>query len=151
MDCVTPVLNLLTSMRVSFPSGVACRSLLCHKLMDLLYVLGLRLGLEMTRRFLHNPMLVLMDAFSTVHAPDDASGSTSVSPGQGVVLCHCRCCVSAGVMSLPVLCHCKCYVAAGVVSLQVLCHFRCYVTASVMLLQVLCHCRCYVTMCVMSL
>lgn len=110
MGCITPVLNLLTSMRVSFPSGVACRSLLCHKLMDLLYVLGLRLGLEMTRRFLHNPMLVLMDAFSTVHAPDDASGSTSVSPGQGVVLCHCRCYVTVGVMTLQVLCHCRCCV-----------------------------------------
>ena len=82
MDCVTPVLNLLTSTTVSFPSGAICRSLLCHKLVDLLYMLGLRLGLEMTRRFLNNAMLVLMDAFSTVHAPEDAPVSVSISPGQ---------------------------------------------------------------------
>jgi hypothetical protein len=50
--------------------------------LDLLYVLGIRLGLEMTRKFLTTPMLVLMGAFSIVHAPEpDPSVSESVSPG----------------------------------------------------------------------
>ncbi|XP_076442450.1 WD repeat-containing protein 81-like [Babylonia areolata] len=83
-ECITPVLTLLTSTTVSFPSGATCRLLLCHKVVDLLYVLGLRLGLEMTRRFLHSPMLLLMEAFSTVHgAPEPTADPASISPVVG--------------------------------------------------------------------
>ena len=84
-ECITPLLNLLTSNTVCFPSGALSRTLLSHKLLDLLYVLGIRLGLEMTRKFLTSPMLVLMEAFSSVHAPElevSTSASESVSPGK---------------------------------------------------------------------
>ncbi|KAL8618351.1 hypothetical protein ACOMHN_047423 [Nucella lapillus] len=82
-ECINPLLTLLTSTSVSFPSGASCRLLLCHKVVDLLYVLGVRLGLEMTRQFLHDPMQILMGAFSTVHAPDNAADPASVSPVVG--------------------------------------------------------------------
>ncbi|CAG5133520.1 unnamed protein product, partial [Candidula unifasciata] len=65
--CINPVLSIITSSSVSFPCGTVARFVLCHKLIDLLYILGLRLGLEMTRKYLTSCMQQLFDTFSIVH------------------------------------------------------------------------------------
>ncbi|PVD25475.1 hypothetical protein C0Q70_13131 [Pomacea canaliculata] len=82
-ECISPLLSLLTSATTSFPSGAPARSVLCLKLVDLLYVLGLRLGLERTRRYLHVPMLRLMEVFSLVHGSENTTTSQPSSPVVG--------------------------------------------------------------------
>ncbi|KAH9519567.1 hypothetical protein Btru_003023 [Bulinus truncatus] len=65
--CITPVVSLITSPNMSCPCGSLARLILCHKLLDLLYILGLRLGFEMTRKYLTSSMVTLFDTFSYVH------------------------------------------------------------------------------------
>ena len=85
--CVAPAVKLLLSQHATFPGGSVCRLALCHKLIDLMYVLGLRMGLEMTRRFLRQPMLLLMDAFSIVYdGLSDIVASHSEFPPPGEFL-----------------------------------------------------------------
>ncbi|XP_048259803.1 WD repeat-containing protein 81-like [Haliotis rufescens] len=67
MDSLLPVIKLVTSPTITFPGGVRARSILCHKVIDVLYVIGLRLGLEMTRKHLSSSMLKLFEAFSVIH------------------------------------------------------------------------------------
>ncbi|XP_012942081.1 WD repeat-containing protein 81 [Aplysia californica] len=66
-NCISPVLSLIISPQLSFPSGALSRFVLCHKLIDLMYTLGLRLGFENTRKYLNSIMLRLFDTFSSLH------------------------------------------------------------------------------------
>lgn len=90
-ECISPLLSLLTSATTSFPSGAPARSVLCLKLVDLLYVLGLRLGLERTRRYLHVPMLRLMEVFSLVHGSENTTTSQPSSPGKTKITFFTKC------------------------------------------------------------
>lgn len=116
-DCINPLLSMLTSTTVSFAGGALSRSLLCHKLVDLMYVLGLRLGLELTRQYLHRPMLVLMEAFTVVHGPEDGSCALSSSPG-GIYLCSWACRFLYSACLLAVSCS---YIFFLILSLFMLC------------------------------
>ncbi|RUS77104.1 hypothetical protein EGW08_015141, partial [Elysia chlorotica] len=77
-NCVNPVLELVGDAKVCFPGGALSRFVLCHKLIDLLFTLGLRLGLEMTRKFLSDSMEMLFQIFSKVH-----STGTDANMGEG--------------------------------------------------------------------
>ncbi|GFR67396.1 WD repeat-containing protein 81 [Elysia marginata] len=85
-NCINPVLELVGNAKVCFPGGALSRFVLCHKLIDLLYTLGLRLGLEMTRKFLTPSMEMLFQTFSKVHSPSTASakGDPKVVPSRPV-------------------------------------------------------------------
>ncbi|CAL1537327.1 unnamed protein product [Lymnaea stagnalis] len=72
--CINPVLSIITSPTTCFPFGALSRFVLCHKLIDLMYILGLRLGFEMTRKYLTEGMVCLFDTFSRVH------GQTYIPP-----------------------------------------------------------------------
>ncbi|KAK3712669.1 hypothetical protein RRG08_058571 [Elysia crispata] len=78
-NCINSVLELVGNEKVCFPGGALSRFVLCHKLIDLLYTLGLRLGLEMTRKFLTNSMEMLFHTFSKVHSP--ATDATPANVG----------------------------------------------------------------------
>ena len=79
-------MELVGNPKVCFPGGALSRFVLCHKLLDLLYTLGKRLGLEMTRKFLTVSMAMLFQTFSKVHSPasDPSKGAAAlVKVGSG--------------------------------------------------------------------
>ena len=81
------VIKLVTNTSVTFPGASYVRAIVCHKVVDALYVIGLRLGFEMTRIHLNQCMQKLLEVFSYVHhhlteddqCPDIGS---SASPGR---------------------------------------------------------------------
>ncbi|GFO33505.1 WD repeat-containing protein 81 [Plakobranchus ocellatus] len=82
-NSIDPVLELVGNPKVCFPGGALSRFVLCHKLIDLLYTLGLRLGLEMTRKFLTRSMEKLFQIFSKVHGrAAESKGSNVPRPGR---------------------------------------------------------------------
>lgn len=66
----------LTASNMRFPSGHLARSLICHKLIDVIYIIGVRIGLEMTRKHLTSTMQLFFDSFFQVHCPDACPNST---------------------------------------------------------------------------
>ncbi|KAK6998450.1 WD repeat-containing protein 81 [Biomphalaria glabrata] len=66
-SCISPIVSLITSPTTCCPNGPLARLVLCHKFIDLLYILGLRLGFEMTRKYLTKTMVTLFNTFSYVY------------------------------------------------------------------------------------
>lgn len=58
-DVLSPTIKLVSSSSSHFPGGSTIRTVICHKLVDVIYVIGLRLGFEMTR----NQMTVVLKEF----------------------------------------------------------------------------------------
>ena len=61
------MLKLVTSLTTQFPSGHTVRSVIMYKLIDVLYILGLRLGFEMTRRHMTNSLQTFFKPFDHVY------------------------------------------------------------------------------------
>lgn len=86
-EAIKPVLRLVSSMTTSFPSGFLVRSIILYKIIDVLYVIGLRLGFEMTRQFLTNVLQLFFKPFEQVYSSDSVevtpvdSGSTELLNG----------------------------------------------------------------------
>ncbi|KAK7504154.1 hypothetical protein BaRGS_00004458, partial [Batillaria attramentaria] len=97
-DCVNPLLSMLTSTSLSFPGGRLSRSVLCHKLVDLLYVLGLRLVAGSGSQD-ESYITIKMDSATqqyTIGTPVNPSALStsdsrggSLSPGAGASRWHC--------------------------------------------------------------
>lgn len=66
----------LTASNMRFPSGHLARSLICHKIIDVIYIIGVRIGFEMTRKHLTSTMQLFFDSFFQVHCPDACPNST---------------------------------------------------------------------------
>ncbi|XP_029642520.1 WD repeat-containing protein 81 [Octopus sinensis] len=60
----------LTALPICFPSGTHARSLILHKVVDVLYIVGVRIGFEMTRKHLTETMQLFFNSFYLVHCPD---------------------------------------------------------------------------------
>ncbi|ESO90187.1 hypothetical protein LOTGIDRAFT_233981 [Lottia gigantea] len=67
IETLMPIIKLVTSPNTSFPGGSLIRTVICHKIIDVLYILGLRLGFQMTRLHLNQAMQIFFDAFNCVH------------------------------------------------------------------------------------
>ncbi|KAL5008764.1 hypothetical protein ScPMuIL_014345 [Solemya velum] len=66
-EILKPVIELVASLTVGFPSGTQIRTALCYKIIDVMYTLGLRLGFEMTRTYMTEILRCFFSAFDTVH------------------------------------------------------------------------------------
>lgn len=66
-DALRPVLKLVSSTTSMFPSGSTLRSIILYKIVDVLYILGLRLGFEMTRRHMTSVLQTFFKPFALVH------------------------------------------------------------------------------------
>ena len=67
----------LTASNMRFPNGHLARSLICHKIIDVIYIIGVRIGFEMTRKHLTSTMQLFFDSFFQVHCPDACPSSAS--------------------------------------------------------------------------
>ncbi|XP_064623672.1 WD repeat-containing protein 81-like [Lineus longissimus] len=80
-NIMLPLLRLASSGSVSFPSGGHARSVICYKFIDVLYLIGLRIGFEMTRNHM-TPMLTRFFAsFDRVFSYRTPSSETEETVG----------------------------------------------------------------------
>lgn len=66
-DMLLPMLKVVSSNHVSFPTGSRGRSIICYKFIDVLYIISLRIGFEMTREHMTFVLQKFFAAFSRVH------------------------------------------------------------------------------------
>ncbi|ELT99451.1 hypothetical protein CAPTEDRAFT_196137 [Capitella teleta] len=72
-DILLPLLKMVSSHHVIFPGGSQARTVLCLKILDLLYLISLRIGFEMTRQHMTFVLQKFFAAFSRVHEKRDAT------------------------------------------------------------------------------
>ncbi|XP_013406370.1 WD repeat-containing protein 81 isoform X2 [Lingula anatina] len=66
-DMLYPTIELLSSTTISFPSGGHVRKLLCYKVVDVIYLICLRIGFEQTRQHMSQVMQCFFQVFDLVH------------------------------------------------------------------------------------
>ena len=66
-DLVFPLLKLLCANHISFPSGSLARKVLSYKIIDILYIISLRIGFEMTREHMTIVLQKFFAAFNKVY------------------------------------------------------------------------------------
>ena len=75
MDVLLPVIRLASSRRVSFPCGSRTRRVLCHKVIDILYIIGVRIGFEYTRQIMAPLLQRFFASFDRVYGSRPRSSS----------------------------------------------------------------------------
>lgn len=66
-DMLLPILRLAASPNISYPGGARVRTVICHKLVDTLYMISLRIGFEMTREHMTFILQKFFAAFNRVY------------------------------------------------------------------------------------
>ena len=66
-----PVLEITKSACTGFPSGSRARRVVCYKIIDLLHVVGQRIGRENTRVYMAAVIKNFMAGFSCVHVTEE--------------------------------------------------------------------------------
>ena len=66
-ELLIPILRLVSSTSVSYPGGSRVRTVICHKLVDTLYMISLRIGFEMTREHMTFILQKFFAAFNRVY------------------------------------------------------------------------------------
>lgn len=56
-DIIHPIIRLLNSTNHVFPSGSMARNTLARKYLDILYILSIRIGVDMTKKYLLVPAI----------------------------------------------------------------------------------------------
>lgn len=67
-EALRPIIRLVSSSNTCFPSGSSVRSLILYKIIDVLYIIGLRLGFEMTRRLMTSLLKAFFKPFEQVYS-----------------------------------------------------------------------------------
>ncbi|KAK3578526.1 hypothetical protein CHS0354_007782 [Potamilus streckersoni] len=80
-EVIFPSLKLLSSTSTTFPSGSLYRSVALFKMVDIIYIIGLRLGFEMTRHHMTPVLKSFFKPFSDVYGIQSKT-PTSNSPGE---------------------------------------------------------------------
>ena len=62
-----PLVNVVQSCQLSFPSGGQARAVLCYKLVDVMTTVGLRIGREMAREHMTATLQHFFVCFELVH------------------------------------------------------------------------------------
>ncbi|CAH1791760.1 unnamed protein product [Owenia fusiformis] len=73
-DMLAPLLKLASSQQHSFPSGAIARTVICYKVLDILYIIGLRISFEMTRKFMSPILKLFFASFERVHVEMASEG-----------------------------------------------------------------------------
>ena len=94
-DALRPILRLVSSSTTCFPSGSTVRSVILYKIVDVLYIMGLRLGFEMTRRYMTYVLKSFFKPFEQVYCSgidgsiphNTSSGDLKDITGKGNLCC----------------------------------------------------------------
>ncbi len=66
-DIVVPLLRIVSSTTTSFPGKHRTRTVICHRIIDALYIISLRIGFEMTRENMTFVLQKFFAAFNRVY------------------------------------------------------------------------------------
>ncbi|KAL2096116.1 hypothetical protein ACEWY4_008264 [Coilia grayii] len=83
-EVLLPLLDLLTSPRMGFPSGVQTRSALCLKTISLMALICLRIGREMVQQHMAETLCRFFEVFSLLHG---LQGQMETAPRREVGEC----------------------------------------------------------------
>ena len=75
-----PLVNVVQSCQLSFPSGAQGRAVICYKLVDVMTTIGLRIGREMAREHMTGTLQHFFVCFELVHG--DRSPGAKPCPGK---------------------------------------------------------------------
>ena len=93
-DIILPILKIVSSVHISFPTCNRARSVICYKIIDALYVISLRIGFEMTRDHMTFVLQKFFAAFNRVYEHTDEETTdlpceaTVGSPNEGQQVTH---------------------------------------------------------------
>ncbi|KAL4239028.1 WD repeat-containing protein 81 [Mactra antiquata] len=85
-DALKPMIKLVSSMTATFPSGSTVRSVILYKIIDVLYIIGLRLGFELTRRHMTDILQLFFKPFEHVYARSGRHGDSLPESGSSTDL-----------------------------------------------------------------
>ncbi|XP_051535860.1 WD repeat-containing protein 81-like isoform X2 [Myxocyprinus asiaticus] len=74
-EVLLPLLDLLTSAKMGFPSGVQTRSAVCLKTLSLIALICLRIGREMVQQHMAETLCRFFQVFSLLHSLQNQMGS----------------------------------------------------------------------------
>lgn len=78
-EVLGPTIKLVSSPSHHFPGGSSIRTVICHKLVDVVYVIGLRLGFEQTRNQLTGVVNEFFASFNQVYGQQLIKSESSKS------------------------------------------------------------------------
>lgn len=78
-EVLGPTIKLVSSPSCHFPGGSTIRTVICHKLVDVVYVIGLRLGFEMTRNQMTGVLKDFFSSFNQVYGQQMLRSESSQS------------------------------------------------------------------------
>jgi WD repeat-containing protein 81 len=78
-EVLGPTIKLASSPSHHFPGGSTIRTVICHKLVDVVYVIGLRLGFEQTRNQLTGVLNEFFTSFNLVYGQQLLKSESSKS------------------------------------------------------------------------
>ncbi|CAG2226311.1 WDR81 [Mytilus edulis] len=76
-EILQQVIRVVSSPSHNFPSGSTMRTVICHKFIDVVYILGIRIGFEMTRQHMTK---LLQNFFVCFNPVNDTQGDACNSP-----------------------------------------------------------------------
>ncbi|XP_069116265.1 WD repeat-containing protein 81-like isoform X2 [Argopecten irradians] len=90
-DTLSPLIKLISSASHNFPGGSTVRTLVCHKFIDVVFIIGLRVGFEMTRNLMKELLIEFFSCFTQVHGnqqqpPQESTQQESVDQVKTQVL-----------------------------------------------------------------
>ncbi|XP_014671138.1 PREDICTED: WD repeat-containing protein 81-like isoform X2 [Priapulus caudatus] len=66
-EILLPLIRILSSINLRFPNSSHAREVLCLKFLDVVYIIAMRIGFEMTRRYLTALLQRFFLSFDTIH------------------------------------------------------------------------------------
>ncbi|KAF2347870.1 Anaphase-promoting complex subunit 4 WD40 domain, partial [Trinorchestia longiramus] len=84
-DALYPLIRLLASTRVNFPSGAPVRGALACRVVDIIFIMGLRVGREMSKKLLMRSIVRLLTTFDRVYLPSSGAILPGSSPKHAVL------------------------------------------------------------------
>ena len=77
-DILEKLIGLISNAKIGFPSGALARSVICYKIIDVMVMVSLRIGFEMTRKMMTTLLKRFFACFDVVHAAGEATGNLGV-------------------------------------------------------------------------
>ena len=91
-EIILPLLRLTSSLSLCFPSGSHSRKIVLYRIIDVIYLIGLRIGFEMTRKQMSFVLQRFFASFDRVHGPhsreSEDEGSKALTNDTSVNVCE---------------------------------------------------------------